>query len=129
MTIYYRPIRIDEPDGRILSRDYLSIQTTYEKKIFRIFDLTPYTNYEIFATLPGGLMGSISNLRKGKTLDGPPSAPPSDVRVGVINNTAAYVRWSPPPKHLINGELTGYKESIFLIRFYVIKCYYFKYFF
>lgn len=48
----------------------------------------------------------------GKTMDGPPTAPPTDVRVGVINNTAAYVRWSPPPSNMLNGELTGYKVSI-----------------
>lgn len=46
---------------------------------------------------------------KGKTLDGPPSSPPIDVRTGVINNTAAYVRWSPPPTNMMNGDLTGYK--------------------
>lgn len=45
----------------------------------------------------------------GKTLDGPPASPPTDIRVGVINNTAAFVRWSPPPLAMLNGELTGYK--------------------
>lgn len=47
----------------------------------------------------------------GKTLDGPPSSPPTDIRVGVINNTAAFVRWSPPPIAMLNGELTGYKVN------------------
>lgn len=47
----------------------------------------------------------------GKTLDGPPSGPPTDIRVGVINTTAAFVRWSPPPVAMLNGELTGYKVS------------------
>lgn len=42
-------------------------------------------------------------------MDGPPSSPPTDIRVGVINNTAAFVRWSPPPIAMLNGELTGYK--------------------
>lgn len=45
----------------------------------------------------------------GKTLDGPPSSPPTDIRVGVINMTAAFVRWSPPPLEMLNGELNGYK--------------------
>lgn len=78
-------------------------------KEYELKDLKPYMEYEIFISVPMGLGGFISNIRKGKTLDGPPSAPPSDVRVGVINNTAAYVRWSPPPLNMLNGELTGYK--------------------
>lgn len=53
-------------------------------------------------------------------MDGPPTAPPTDVRVGVINNTAAYVRWSPPPSNMLNGELTGYKVSIFCFVHYAI---------
>ncbi|XP_055853853.1 roundabout homolog 3-like [Episyrphus balteatus] len=112
ITLYYRPIYLNGAEVRILSKEYLSTGTSFEKKTHRLEDLKPYTNYEIFATVPKGLGGTISNLRKGKTLDGPPSAPPTDVRVGVINNTAAYVRWSPPPTHLINGELTGYKIQI-----------------
>lgn len=52
----------------------------------------------------------------GKTLDGPPSGPPTDIRVGVINNTAAFVRWSPPSPAMLNGELTGYKVSLFARR-------------
>lgn len=89
-----------------------------DSKEFSITDLIAHTEYEIFATVPN-LGGSVSNIRKGMTMDGPPTAPPTDVRVGVINNTAAYVRWSPPPSHLLNGELTGYKVSFFLYFFYV----------
>lgn len=112
MAIYYRPIIHNDIDVKILSKDYLISFTTIDKKLHRLTDLKPHTVYEVFATVPSGLGGSISNLRRGKTMDGPPSAPPTDVRVGVINNTAAYVRWSPPPLHLLNGELTGYKVCI-----------------
>lgn len=83
--------------------------TQIDAKEYTLTELKPHTEYEIFITAPQGLGGSVSNIRKGKTMDGPPTAPPTDVRVGVINNTAAYVRWSPPPSHLLNGELTGYK--------------------
>lgn len=57
------------------------------------------------------LFNFIFHRTKGKTLDGPPSSPPTDIRVGVINNTAAFVRWSPPPIAMLNGELTGYKVN------------------
>lgn len=55
----------------------------------------------------------------GKTMDGPPSSPPTDIRVGVINTTAAFVRWSPPPTAMLNGELTGYKVE-HLIHFFCL---------
>lgn len=57
----------------------------------------------------------------GKTLDGPPSSPPIDVRVGVINNTAAWVRWSKPPVAMMNGELTGYIVSLAYLLFFFAR--------
>lgn len=109
MTLYYRPVIVNSHDSRILTKEYQSNLCPIERKIFRLENLKPFTTYEVFSAIPKGLGGYVSNLRRGKTLDGPPTAPPEDVRVGVINNTAAYVRWSPPPSHMINGELTGYK--------------------
>lgn len=100
LALHYRPV---------LNGDFKIASTIVSNKDFELKDLKPYTDYEVFASVPLGLGGLVSNIRKGKTLDGPPSAPPSDVRVGVINNTAAYVRWSPPPANMLNGELTGYK--------------------
>lgn len=100
LTLHYRIVG---------EKQFMVATTMIESKRFRLNDLNPYTEYEIFATVPQGLNGIISNMRIAKTQDGPPSAPPSDVRVGVINNTAAFVRWQPPPIHLMNGELIGYK--------------------
>lgn len=91
------------------SSQFLIATAPITNKVFLINDLKPHTEYDVYATSSQGLSGHISNMRKGKTMDGAPTAPPTDVRVGVINNTAAYVRWSPPPSHMINGELTGYK--------------------
>uniref|UniRef100_A0A1B0CVQ8 Neural cell adhesion molecule l1 n=2 Tax=Lutzomyia longipalpis TaxID=7200 RepID=A0A1B0CVQ8_LUTLO len=104
LTLHYRPAA----DGG----DFVTSSAPLSAKRHRIDDLRAHTEYEVFATVPGGLGGSISNIRTGMTLDGAPSAPPTDVRVGVINTTAAYVRWSPPPQHLLNGELTGYNIQI-----------------
>nr|CAD7201378.1 unnamed protein product [Timema douglasi] len=41
-----------------------------------------------------------------------PSAPPGNVQVGMINATAAYVRWSPPSPQHHNGVILGYKIQI-----------------
>lgn len=100
LTVHYRVLG---------TQDFQTKTAMIDIKEFTIGDLKAHTEYEIFVSVPQGLVGSVSNIRRGKTFDGPPTAPPTDVRVGVINNTAAYVRWSPPPVEMLNGELTGYK--------------------
>ncbi|XP_001849919.2 roundabout homolog 2 [Culex quinquefasciatus] len=111
LRMYYR-IANEPMSSFLYNSSFESQVTTSNLKEFTLNDLRPFTEYEIFASIPEGLSGSVSNIRQGKTLDGAPSAAPTDVRVGVINTTAAFVRWSPPPTHLLNGELTGYKIQI-----------------
>lgn len=38
-----------------------------------------------------------------------PSAAPEQVQAGMVNATAAFVRWSAPPPQHVNGALLGYK--------------------
>lgn len=102
LTLHYRILGTNE---------FQTKEAMVDAKELIIGDLRAHTEYEMFASVPHGLSGSVSNIRKGKTLDGPPSWPPTDVRVGVINNTAAYVRWSSPPADMLNGVLTGYKVN------------------
>ncbi|ETN65072.1 neural cell adhesion molecule 1, partial [Anopheles darlingi] len=111
LRMYYR-VASRSVDYYLYNSSFSSVLTTSNLKELTLTGLRPYSEYEIFASIPEGLAGSVSNVRRGKTLDGPPTAPPTDVRVGVINTTAAFVRWSPPPVHLLNGELTGYKIQI-----------------
>lgn len=106
LTVHYRVLG---------TKDFQTKTAMIDVKEFTIGDLKAHTEYEIFVSVPEGLGGSVSNIRRGKTFDGPPTAPPTDVRVGVINNTAAYVRWSPPPTNMLNGELTGYKVNPMLL--------------
>ncbi|XP_031639876.1 uncharacterized protein LOC116351869, partial [Contarinia nasturtii] len=94
------------------SNEFQTATAIIDAKEYTINDLQAYREYEVFASVPHGLSGLISNIRKGKTLDGPPSSAPTDIRVGIINITAAYVRWSPPPQNMLNGELIGYKIQI-----------------
>uniref|UniRef100_A0A1S4H8Q1 Uncharacterized protein n=1 Tax=Anopheles gambiae TaxID=7165 RepID=A0A1S4H8Q1_ANOGA len=111
LRMYYR-VATKPVDYYLYNSTFSSVLTTSNLKELTLTGLRPYSEYEIFASIPEGLDGSVSNIRRGRTLDGPPTAPPVDVRVGVINTTAAFVRWSPPPVHLLNGELTGYKIQI-----------------
>lgn len=117
LTVYYRPTVVQakntidaSPRGAFKSQ-----QTTLMTKEHSLNDLKPYTEYEVFVTVPKGLGRLVSNIRKRRTMPSAPSAPPTDIKVGIINTTAAFVRWSPPPSHLLNGELTGYKVQFFTL--------------
>lgn len=100
LTLHYRILG---------SKEFQTTTALIDAREYSIAGLKAHTEYEVFASVPHGLIGSVSNIRKGRTLDGPPTSPPVDVRVGIINTTAAYVRWSPPPTNFLNGDLTGYK--------------------
>lgn len=50
-----------------------------------------------------------------------PSAPPDNVQAGMLNLTAGWVRWSPPPPQHHNGHLLGYKIQVRLIFQKIIK--------
>lgn len=102
LTLHYRPISGAD-------KEFQTTTAMIDSKEYTIANLKAYTEYEVFATVPQGLSGSVSNIRKGKTIDGPPTAPPKDVHAGIINNTTAFVKWSPPPSDMLNGVLTGYK--------------------
>lgn len=109
LTLHYRIVG---------SKDFLTTTEMIDTNEFSIGELRAHTEYEIFATVPHGLSGSVSNIRIGKTIDGPPNAPPTDVRIGVINSTAAYVRWASPPNEQLNGVLIGYKVNRFAHNFH-----------
>lgn len=113
VTVYFRIVPlIPENKNDVAPRGAFKGQsTTLFTKEHTLNDLKPFTDYEVFVAVPKGIGRIISNIRKRKTMPSAPSAPPTDIKVGIINTTAAFVRWSPPPPHLLNGELTGYKVS------------------
>lgn len=41
-----------------------------------------------------------------------PSAPPDNIQIGMYNQTAGWVRWTPPPSQHHNGNLYGYKIEV-----------------
>lgn len=41
-----------------------------------------------------------------------PSSPPDNVQTGMLNLTAGWVRWLPPPPQHHNGLLLGYKIQV-----------------
>jgi roundabout axon guidance receptor 2 len=75
-------------------------------------NLKKYTRYEFFLVpFYKTIEGRPSNVKLVMTQEDIPSHPPENVHVGMINSTSAFVRWAPPPKHHLNGELIGYKVN------------------
>ncbi|XP_068086117.1 protein sax-3 [Anabrus simplex] len=78
-----------------------------------VSNLRKFTKYEFFLVpFYKSVEGQPSNSKTGQTLEDVPSAPPDNIQVGMINATAAFVRWSPPPPQHHNGVLLGYKIQV-----------------
>ncbi|KAK0397715.1 hypothetical protein QR680_002236 [Steinernema hermaphroditum] len=73
----------------------------------------PFTHYEFFV-IPyhRTVSGMPSNTLSGYTDEAPPSAPPSDVRIRMMNLTTLRISWRPPPADGINGILKGFEIII-----------------
>ncbi|XP_060534576.1 roundabout homolog 2-like [Cylas formicarius] len=87
----------------------LNIDTTF----YTVTNLKKFTKYEFFISpFYKSVEGQPSNSRIAQTLEDVPSAPPDSISAGVFNDTAGWVRWSPPPPQHCNGVIIGYKVQI-----------------
>lgn len=57
LTLHYRIVG---------SNEFQTATAMIDAKEYTINDLQAHTEYEVFASVPHGLSGSISNIRKGK---------------------------------------------------------------
>ncbi|XP_073968766.1 roundabout homolog 2-like isoform X2 [Rhodnius prolixus] len=78
-----------------------------------ISNLKKYTKYEFFL-VPyfKSIEGHPTTSKIVQTLEDIPTAPPENVQIEIVNTTAAYVRWAPPPAQHYNGVLQGYKIQV-----------------
>ncbi|XP_058465056.1 roundabout homolog 2-like isoform X2 [Malaya genurostris] len=78
-----------------------------------ITGLGKFTRYEFFLTpYFKNVEGQPSNSKVVQTLDDAPSAAPVNIQTGMLNVTAGWVKWSPPPPEHQNGILLGYKIQV-----------------
>ncbi|EDW74310.1 uncharacterized protein Dwil_GK21847 [Drosophila willistoni] len=76
-------------------------------------NLRKFTKYEFFVTpFYETIEGQPSNSKVAITYEDVPSAPPDTIQIGMYNQTAGWVRWSPPPTQHHNGNLYGYKIEV-----------------
>ncbi|XP_055387445.1 roundabout homolog 2 [Condylostylus longicornis] len=78
-----------------------------------VSNLKKFTKYEFFlAPFYRTLEGQPSNSKIIQTMEDIPSLPPDNIQTGMLNLTAGWVRWSPPPPQHHNGILLGYKIQV-----------------
>ncbi|XP_022231889.2 protein sax-3 isoform X1 [Drosophila obscura] len=111
---YVEGLRIHYRDTNSHSAQYHSItvmDTSVES--FVVGNLKKYTKYEFFLTpFFETIEGQPSNSKMALTYEDVPSAPPDNIQIGMYNQTAGWVRWTPPPAQHHNGNLYGYKIEV-----------------
>ncbi|RCN48395.1 fibronectin type III domain protein [Ancylostoma caninum] len=72
--------------------------------------LMPFTNYEFFV-IPyyKSIQGAPSNSMDALTAEAPPSLPPSEVHIRMLNLTTLRIGWRAPPADGMNGILKGFQ--------------------
>ncbi|KAK5642014.1 hypothetical protein RI129_008181 [Pyrocoelia pectoralis] len=84
-----------------------------QSRSYQVSNLKKFTKYEFFVTpFYKSVEGQPSNTRISQTLEDVPSAPPDNIVFEIYNDSAALVRWSPPPPQHHNGIIIGYKLQI-----------------
>ncbi|CAB3399163.1 unnamed protein product [Caenorhabditis bovis] len=75
--------------------------------------LLPFTNYEFFV-IPyhKNVQGAPSNSMDALTAEAPPSLPPEDVHIRMLNLTTLRISWKAPKPDGINGILKGFQIVI-----------------
>lgn len=102
-------IRFRELSGGSHNYNILTVLDIHTKN-YIVSNLKKFTKYEFFISpFYKSVEGQPSNSRVAQTLEDVPSAPPDSITAGVFNNSAGWVRWSPPPPQHHNGIIIGYK--------------------
>lgn len=105
-------IRFRELSGGSHNYNILTV-LDIDSKSYSVTNLKKFTKYEFFISpFFKSVEGQPSNSRIAQTLEDVPSAPPDSITAGVFNDTAGWVRWSPPPPQHHNGVIVGYKIQI-----------------
>ncbi|XP_037046753.1 roundabout homolog 2 [Bradysia coprophila] len=105
-------VRFRDLSGGSQKYNILTIMNPLTKH-YAVANLKKFTKYEFFlAPFYRSVEGQPSNTKLVQTFEDVPSSPPDNVQIGMLNLTAGWVRWLPPPPQHHNGILLGYKIQV-----------------
>ncbi|ENN71106.1 hypothetical protein YQE_12039, partial [Dendroctonus ponderosae] len=109
LYIYY--VSVNEQPETPKSYSMLTVLHTGASSSFTVNSLSKWTRYEFFL-IPfyKAIEGQPSNSRTVRTLEDVPHEPPINMEALLLNSTAVWLKWKPPPS--IHGELEGYKIEV-----------------
>ncbi|XP_055598620.1 roundabout homolog 1-like [Uranotaenia lowii] len=107
--IYARDL--DDPTG--LAYKMITVLNAGSVSSTTFNELKQFNEYEFFIVpFYKSVEGKPSNSRLAKTLEDVPSATPTDLEALMLNVTAVYLKWKPPPAQEINGILQTYQVIV-----------------
>ncbi|XP_074027541.1 roundabout 3 [Leptinotarsa decemlineata] len=111
LYIYY--IGLEEDPQSPKSYSMLTVLHTGSTSSFTVNNLEKWAIYEFFLVpFFKTVEGHPSNSKTIRTLEDVPSEPPFHMEALLLNSTAVFLKWKPPPAVSLNGELQGFKVEI-----------------
>ncbi|XP_056643381.1 roundabout homolog 1-like [Diorhabda sublineata] len=111
LYIYFITLDIEENKPKTYSM--LTVLHTVGTSSFSVNNLDKWARYEFFLVpFFKTVEGLPSNSIITRTLEDVPTEAPSQMEAILLNSTAVYLKWKPPPAVTLNGELQGYKVEI-----------------
>ncbi|EFA09265.2 robo3 [Tribolium castaneum] len=111
LYIYY--VTLDGPSDLPKPYSMLTVLHTGGASSFTVNNLAKWSRYEFFLVpFYKTVEGQPSNSRTVRTLEDVPVEAPTSMEALLLNSTAVYLKWKPPPSETLNGDLQGYKIEI-----------------
>ncbi|XP_054281738.1 protein sax-3-like [Macrosteles quadrilineatus] len=100
-------------DSHLKSTNMLTVLHAGEASGFLVTGLRPFTRY-LFFLIPfyKNVDGRPSNSRSARTMEDVPTEAPQDMEAVLLNSTAVFLKWKPPPPHSCNGVLRSYQVVV-----------------
>lgn len=97
----------------LTSTNMLTVENADEATGFVVSGLQPFTKYSFFL-IPfyNRIDGRPSNMKTVQTSEDVPSEPPQTIEAILLNNSAVYLKFTPPPVHGRNGIIRTYQVIV-----------------
>ncbi|XP_063916854.1 roundabout homolog 1-like [Zophobas morio] len=111
--LYIYCITLDSPPGLPKPYSMFTVLQSGGASSFPVNNLNKWSRYEFFLVpFYKTVEGQPSNSKTVRTLEDVPMEAPTDMEALLLNSTAVYLKWKPPPSDVLNGELSGFRVEV-----------------